>query len=226
MFPRPLSPFPFPFRLPFDVPFFGYCVSMSHEMEMQRDPREHRMKQEVSIRDWVVRAQGGDQEAFRMLVERFHPILFGIAYSIVGDKTASEDLAQDAMVACWEHLSALRAPEAFPVWVRKTVRNLAFNWLRSSIYRKKLSERAAFFSNQDASVAETPAAVMTRTEGQERLGKILQTISPRLREALVLYYLEGKSIPEAALALDITQHSMKQRLKRGRAQLRETLQSR
>lgn len=172
-----------------------------------------------SIREYVVRAKSGDQRAFEELVNGFQAALFGIAYSITGDALSSEDIVQDAFLACWQHLDRLHTPEGFPLWIRKTTRNLACNWVRSSIYRRRLIERRELLEKTAPHVpsADEP---MAHSEGLRRIGDALQKLPESVREAVVVYYLQGKSASEAAEMLGTSEQAMRQRLKRGRDQLR------
>lgn len=173
----------------------------------------------------VLRSRSGDQEAFGELARAAYPALYGIAYGIAGERTAAEDVVQDALVACWTHLSNLKSPEAFGVWTRKTVRNLALNWLRSRSYRNRLAQRREEIYAADCASPEQQDE-LTRTEATKRLFDILQELSPCIREAVIIYYMEGRSIEETAAALDISENTVKQRLKRGRDQLRDYLLTR
>jgi len=160
-----------------------------------------------------------------MLARAAYPALYGIAYGIAGERTAAEDVVQDALVACWTHLHHLKSPEAFGVWTRKAVRNLALNWLRSRKYRERLVQRREeLFAADSAEPGQQEE--MARSDATKRLFGILQELSPCIREAVIVYYMEGRSIEETAAALDVSENTVKQRLKRGRDQLREYLLAR
>src|SRR5919202_2784590 len=60
-------------------------------------------------------------EAFDELVRRFQDMAFACAYAALCDFHLAEDAAQGAFVNAWRKLSQLRAPEAFPGWLRRVV---------------------------------------------------------------------------------------------------------
>src|SRR5919197_1810211 len=64
---------------------------------------------------------GERHEAFGELVTGFQDMAFGGAYAVLGDFYLAEDAAQEAFIAAWQRLDQLRAPEAFPGWLRRIV---------------------------------------------------------------------------------------------------------
>ena len=69
----------------------------------------------------VRRAQAGDLEAFNWLVRRFQGRATAYASSVLGSFHGGQDAAQEAFVEAFRLLPTLRAPEAFPIWLRKIV---------------------------------------------------------------------------------------------------------
>lgn len=65
----------------------------------------------------VVAAQEGDEEAFRVLVERHYGTVHGLAFSTVRDVCAAEDLTQDVFLIAWTNRARLRRPGAFLMWL-------------------------------------------------------------------------------------------------------------
>ena len=171
------------------------------------------------IRDWVIAAQVGREDAFARLTEHHYAMVHGIALGATADWAAAEDLAQDVFVLAWRNLGSLSHPRAFSVWLRNIARNAATNWIRHQQFRRRTQERADAAMEHAAVVPIDPAATAARKELTARLKQGLQALSPKLREAIVVYYLEGKTVAEGAEALGIMPDAMKKRLKLGREQL-------
>jgi len=171
-------------------------------------------------REQVVLAQRGDAEAFTALVKRYYGMVYGLAYAHVHARPAAQDLAQEVFLLAWANRSRLKHPEGFLMWIRRIARNCSLNWLRSEDYRRKLSGRLA------RDFAEAPRkgpAAVAHLETEERQAKLrdgLRRLSPKLREAMVVYYLEGKSARETAEALGVKTETLRKRLVLGRSQLR------
>lgn len=168
----------------------------------------------------VQAAQAGDQIAFESLVDQYYSMVHGLTYSKVGEWAVAQDLTQDVFLTAWTSLHTLRHPEAFLVWLRRIARNSALNWLRTREYRRRLAEQ-----NDRGSVApkteEDPSGEVARRECLEQVGEAVQSLSLKLREAVVLYYLEGQTAADAADALGISVDAMKKRLRLGRKKLQE-----
>ena len=167
----------------------------------------------------VDRAKAGDAEAFSRLFDIHATMVYGLAYSTLRDPSASQDIVQEVFLAAWINLQRLRNPGAFPMWLRRMTRNLAISWLRSDAYRRALAQRAS----QDA-ISTEEQTHQTR-ERSHKVREALDTLSPRIRDALILYYLENQSVANAAETLGITRAATKSRLAKGRAQLRAYAES-
>ncbi|MBN2308190.1 MAG: sigma-70 family RNA polymerase sigma factor [Candidatus Hydrogenedentes bacterium] len=161
-----------------------------------------------------------DPQAFSGLVHRHYRSVYGVAFSAVGDWAGAEDLAQDTFLAAWANLPALRNPERFGPWVHRIARNLAKNWLRSAAYRRKLEQRQHWLSEHgDEEAGEENGAM--QSERRAAIRESLAALTPKLREAVVLHYLEGNSVAESAEALDTTESAVKKRLQYARARMRD-----
>lgn len=169
--------------------------------------------------EWVVAAQAGDTQAFARLVDKYYGMVRGLVYSKVSDWSAAEDVTQDVFLTAWTHLGRLKAPEAFLMWLRRIARNSALNWLRMRQYRRALTERNLGPVPEATGPDNDPAAAAAREECLEDIGKALRALSPKLRDAMVLFYLEGRTATECAEALGTNVDTMKKRLRLGRKRL-------
>lgn len=161
------------------------------------------------LSDLVRRAQSGDTEAFSELVARTRSAAYGAAYGIVFDRDAAMDIAQDAFVYAFEHLSGLQEPRAYPGWIVRICRNLAVSWLRSR-------ERDA------VPLDEVHAAVRDMAEGvleREEVNAALAALPEANREALVLALVNGYTYEEVADLTGSSPSTVKGRIQRARRQI-------
>lgn len=165
----------------------------------------------------------GDRSAFAQIVERYQSLLCSLAYSATGDLTASEDVAQDAFVTAWQQMSRLREPEKLRSWLCAIVRNKIGHHHRTErnepVGNAEPLESVAPLSSGEAQVFEQAMA----KEEQSLLWQTLERLPLLYREPLVLYYREQQSIEHVAVALDLTEDAVKQRLARGRKMLQEQI---
>jgi RNA polymerase sigma factor (sigma-70 family) len=171
-------------------------------------------------------ASAGDKEAFATLVDRHYRRVYGLAYSTVGDWSAAEEITQEAFLVAYTNLAKLRKPGVFLMWLRRIVRNLCAHWVRSEVYRRKLAERLSAQREERGDKQDDPAAAILCHERHSEVWDALRALSPNLREAMVLYYMEGNSTSEAARALGVTENAVRTRLYQGRKKMREYLEGR
>lgn len=165
-------------------------------------------------------AKNGDQQAFAKLVEEYYRPIYGLAFSTVGNWHAAEDVAQDAFLLAWANIGKLRRLEVFGAWLRRITRNLACNWIRSEVYRRALRERQEALALQSEPEANAAAENLSQADARMETWEALEALSPSLREAVVLFYLEENSISQTAAVLGISENSVKKRLHHARPKLR------
>lgn len=166
----------------------------------------------------------GNRDRYAELVDRYSRLVYGIAWSRLGDSTLSEDAAQEAFVQGFRFLGTLRRPERFAAWIGRIARNVSSRIARR--HRRALDGLHRWQLDQDASAArgEGVEAPFDRPV-QNLLSDTLDRLTDTHRECLVLFYLKSKSIREAADALGISENAFKTRLHRARADLREKLEA-
>lgn len=153
-------------------------------------------------------------KAFEVVVRRHQSAVCAVAYSVCGDRSFSEDVAQEAFWAAWQQREALADPTRLRAWLCGISRNLARKALR-----KKPARSDGMF---DETSRESPPDDQAATQEEETLvWQSLEAIPETYREPLVLFYRENQSIAEVATALDLSPDAVKQRLSRGRTMLRE-----
>jgi RNA polymerase sigma factor (sigma-70 family) len=164
----------------------------------------------------------GDRDAFTKIVERYQSLVCSLAYSACGALGTSEDMAQETFIAAWHRLKELREPSKLRQWLCGIVRNITANALRRDLRRGGESE--CLETVVEATSSENDPATQTITREEEALlWRTLADMPVSYREPLVLFYREEKSIVEVAALLDLTEDTVKQRLSRGRAMLREEM---
>ena len=178
---------------------------------------------EPSDEELVQRSLAGEARAFARLVEKHQRLVFGVALSGACDVGQAEDLAQEAFVEAWRDLPRLRDRARVGSWIAGIARNLGRRWSRHTA-RRRTRETAAMLAPREA--APTPLDSALDAEMQALLRAALATIPAAYREALVLYYVHGRSVADVATGLGISDDLVKQRLSRGRRALRASLEAR
>ncbi len=163
----------------------------------------------------------GDREAFERIVERYQSLLCSLAYSATGCLSESEDLAQEAFVDAWRQLHTLREPEKLRSWLCGILR-YKVGRLRRSDRQEPVRQAEAIELAEELPSDDQPVADLAMDkEEQAILWSALERVPELYREPLVLYYRDHRSVEHVAVALDLTEDAVKQRLARGRKILQE-----
>jgi len=170
----------------------------------------------------VERAQAGDREAFRELVETHQHEVYTLALRLTRDPDLAADVAQEAFVRAWRALPRFRAEAAFGTWLHRIVVNTAWTLRRRAArhHHDELDERALALP---AGSLGSPEVVGERTEQRRHLETALDRLPMGQRTVVVLKDVHGWSHEEIAEALDITVSASKVRLHRAHLRLRRVM---
>ena len=168
-------------------------------------------------------AARGDREAYSRIVAACQNPVTAIALAIVRDVPASEDIAQEAFLAAWQHLQRLQNPASFLPWLRQITRNLARDHLRAQRHRPLDGLGAELAIASAADPAPTPAEQLVADEREQAAAELISALPAESREVLLLYYREDQSSKQVAALLGLSDAAVRKRLSRARQALREDL---
>ena len=172
------------------------------------------------------RAQRGDPEAFGRLMEPLEQLIWRICWHYTGDREASSDCGQDAMIRIWRSLGSYRGDCAFESWVYRITANCCMDWLRKKKRDRSVSMepmREQGFDPADPSPG-TEDQVVAKDE-RRRLREAISLLPEDQQEALVMTQLERMPYEEAARILGVSEGTVKSRVNRAKAKLKEILSS-
>ncbi len=186
---------------------------------MEPTAQEHELARERSL---IARARRGEIAAFETLVRAYETLAFRAAYLILRDEHDAADAAQEAFVRAYRALDSFRVDEPFRPWLMRIVTNQALNRIQAMKRRAKMTER---YAQTQSATAETPNAQrsLEAREQNEHLMRAVERLKPDEQALITLrYFLELPEI-EVAHALNIPQGTVKSRLHRTLAKLREII---
>jgi RNA polymerase sigma-70 factor, ECF subfamily len=192
--------------------------------------REVRRREAEEDRDLILRAQKGDQAAFRQLVERHQRRAFAIAMGLVRDENDARELVQDAFLRVYKGLGSFQGSSSFFTWLYRIVTNLAIDLMRKPGRRDaELNDGQA--STEDESdfplVARIdgadPLDVVRRREIAARIQTALDALPPYHRGVILMREVEGMSYEEMAEAMGVSKGTIMSRLFHARQKLQRAL---
>ena len=174
----------------------------------------------------------GEADAFEQVVECYAGRVAALVYRLMGYRGEVEDLVQDVFAAAlqrqrgfrgdsslWTWLGAIAIKRCRSHWRRRRIRDAAMRWLGGAG-----KERAGAPPNDHA--AEPADAACLARESSELVRRAVGELPPRLREVVVLYYLEELPIDQIAPMIGAKRGAIEVRLHRARQILRSKLEAR
>ena len=168
----------------------------------------------------VEQVLAGDTEAFAGIVRRWQGPLVNLAWRFCRDRRQAEDWAQEAFLKSFRFLDRWRGDAAFSTWLFA----LATNVYRSQLRRRRIVE-LALDEAREARDPHDPEAEAARNETAQVVRGMVDKLPRKYREALTLYYFLDMNVAAAAASLGIPQGTLKARLHRARAMLKDRLVS-
>ena len=162
----------------------------------------------------------GDSEAFTILYDRYGRAAFSLAYRVMGERQAAEDLVQDAFLKLWRSATSYR-PERSSVrtWLLSIVRNRGIDQLRSHASRRRTQDRIEAFvphAQPSEAFAET-----WRNSQRDRVREALNTLPPEQFKVLELAYFSGYTYVQESELLDVPLGTIKGRMRLGLKKMRD-----
>ncbi len=173
-------------------------------------------------------AQRGDLNAYNTLVLHYQTQAFNVAYRIMGDVDSATDATQEAFISAYQAIHTFRGG-SFKSWLMRIVTNACYDELRRTRRRPQTSLDALYTEDEApdsplVSRAENPESYAQRMDLQAAIMSCLQGLSEDQRTVAVLSDLEGFNYDEIAAIVGIALGTVKSRLSRARANLRDCLQ--
>jgi RNA polymerase sigma-70 factor (ECF subfamily) len=165
-------------------------------------------------------AQRGDKDAFAALVAPHASVAFRAAYLITGSAADAQDAAQEGLVKAWLALDRFRVGAPFRPWLLSIVVNEARNRQRTIGRQARLALRLAEAPEQTTPGAE---GIALAGERRARLLAAVETLREDDQLVIAARYFMGLSEAETAAALSLRHGTVKSRLSRALARLREVM---
>lgn len=159
-------------------------------------------------------AAAGDRLAFARLLDGDTPAAYRAALSILRSPEEARDVVQEAAIQAWQQLPRLREPNAWPVWFRRITVRLALDERRHARHTREIP-----LAPDLDRAADPTSAVDDGVSLLDPFGRL----SSADRALLALRYQLDLSVPDVAHAMGIPAGTVKSRLSRAMARLRQEL---
>jgi len=161
--------------------------------------------------DGVLRLQRREADAIRVFFERFWEPSVRAALLIVHSHAGAEDVAQDSLLRALDRIDRFDSTRPLAPWVHAIVVNCSIDWIRRESRTVSANQRVESSYEDSASF-------------DQGLIEAMKSLAPDQRSAIVMRHLFGYRANEIADLLGVPHGTVRARLSRGLAQLRETLE--
>ncbi len=191
------------------------------------------MDDRVQETELIARAVAGDGEAFGELVRPFEAKVYGLAYRMCGNRDDAYDLSQEAFLKVYRALGRFRGQSSFSTWLYRVVSNTCLDQMR----RKKRSAAVASLDDPldtesgvlQREVADStfePEQLALRSEVAAEVQSAVSHLAPDHRLAILLRDYQDMPYEEIASVMGCNLGTVKSRISRARAALRQRIDAR
>ena len=166
----------------------------------------------------------GDLEPFNQLVEQYQGQVYSLAFRMLGSRAAADDATQEAFISAFKNLRSYRGG-SFRAWLLRIATNACYDQLRL-LQRRPSTSLDAMLEDpnwQPSSSELSPEEQAENAELAREIGSAMATLPPDQRAVLILVDVEGYSYEEVAEITSSSMGTVKSRLSRARARMREFL---
>ncbi len=172
----------------------------------------------------AARLQRGEVTALESLYDRYGRLAHGLAFRILNDRTAAEDVVQEAFIGIWRHAGTFDASRgSLQNWLLSIVHNRAIDRLRGRSGRRREVELQT--AERIVEVPDAWESVSLELE-REQIREAFERLPEAQRRTLELSYFGGYTHVEIARQMEVPLGTVKGRMRIGLEKMRAFLQAR
>jgi RNA polymerase sigma factor (sigma-70 family) len=167
----------------------------------------------------IRKIRDGNEQALRMLIEKYKQHIFNITFSVTKDVQEAEDLAQETFMKMVDALPSYQS-QGFKTWISRIAFHTSIDYYRK---KKRRNEELTTFDTpmihqQTKDSAEKTMLQETRIKS---IRKAIQNMPDTYRDVVFLYYIDEKSYSDIAKELNLAEKTIEMRLYRARKWMKE-----
>lgn len=171
----------------------------------------------------IERLKASDGDAFRILFEKYQPILFRYASQSLHDADTAHDIVQETFLRLWRNRTSLQQQRPLLAYLLRICRNLVLDAARHDAVRRRLEPEVPVPS---PSAGDNPDEALQLKMLDEKLSEIVNTrLPPKCREIFLLSRMEGMLNAEIGKRLGIAPKTVENQITRALKIIRRHLRS-
>ena len=168
----------------------------------------------------IARARRGDADAFEQLVAAYRNQVFRLALRMCGNEADADEVAQEAFLSAWKGLPNFRGESRFSTWLYQLTTHAAIDLMRREKRQAAAEDIDGITAADDG---PSPHPQVERAETRREVRSALMQLPEEYRQVLVLRFMQELSYEEIGQTLKLPAGTVKSRLNRAKAQLKDIL---
>ncbi len=175
-------------------------------------------------KELIEECRKGDLHNFRKVVEKTTPMIFAVAFRMLGDEDTARDIVQDTMITIWQKLSRIKTAESYKTWAYRIAVNKCYDQLRKQKRRKENrydDQTWAIISNH---ISEEGITELENKENAQIINLLTNKLSHKQKAVFILSELEEMPAGEIAEVTGMNRAAVKANLYYARRNIESLLQ--
>lgn len=189
----------------------------AHPVTKLRELNKAKERSEQTLDSLARRLRAGDHTAAAELVDIYYKQIYLFMRRLGHDRQVSEDLTQESFLKAWHHIGQLRDGKALNGWLYRIAGNVSKLYWRRHKQKKPAGVESFYVPDHSNAVPD----IAEQNEQLEQLKNAVARLPVKLRQTVVLHYMQHLTIAEAADAAGIREGTFKSRLNRALTTLRK-----
>ena len=168
----------------------------------------------------IARARRGDADAFEQLVAAYRNQVFRLALRMCGNEADADEVAQEAFLSAWKGLPNFRGESRFSTWLYQLTTHAAIDLMRREKRQAAAEDIDGITAADDGPSTQQQ---VERAETRREVRSALMQLPEEYRQVLLLRFMQELSYEEIGQALKLPEGTVKSRLNRAKAQLKDIL---
>lgn len=171
--------------------------------------RGERELDEIELKEWLQRMASGDQQAFQVIYEFTCKDIYRTVAFLVVDKQDVEDIVNEVYIQIWKSVVNYDVNRSFRFWLHGLIVKQVQDWRRKSWRRFRIFEKKKMYAQDQFYIVDED---ILHKETRNELGELVQKLSYKHREVIIMRYFHEYSLDEIATLLNKPVGTVKSRL--------------
>jgi RNA polymerase sigma factor (sigma-70 family) len=166
----------------------------------------------------------GDQQAYKVLVDRYQSYIFTLAYRLMQSREDAEEVAQDVFVKAYRSLADFKGGSKFSTWLYTIAHNTSITYLRKKKQKILDIDDEATFMQLENQESDFKANQVEDKSKKAMVNRAIEMLAPDDAQIITLFYKGDQSLDEIATVMGMETNTVKVRLFRARQKLKEKME--